>query len=201
MKPNTIYREYSIWAEEGKDLATGLFQVYPNKRQRKSIELLQPAKIEFDQEILAPDSAEVTGVFYEVQRPLESFTGTHTIVFTDDNAAQYSDEFVFVPFRLVNDFGSEISRSQLVLELEGLEEGEPLRVVVTDTSFSGNGINEIDTVRGGRLDLTKRVNEEIVNGPVILQLFKEVEQPLNSKPAGGRISITYSIKREFELKD
>ena len=196
-----IYREYSIWSEEGNEWATGLFQFFANRKERRSMELREPAHVAFDKNILVPDSAEVTGVFYEIQIPFDEFPGRHTIAYTDANKKEYEDHFEFTPFRVVNDLSEQVSRSNLVLKLEGLEEDDLVRVVATDTSLMGNGINEMDTVRNNQLDLRQRFEEEIVNGPVMLQLFKEEERPLESKPGGGKIAITYSIKREFELVD
>ena len=196
-----IYREYSIWSEEGDEWVTGLFQVFATRKERRSMELQEPAKLAFDGEALMPDSAEVTGVFYEVQKPMDGFAGKHTITYTDANEKQYTDDFLFIPFRVLNQLGPEVSRSQLVLELEGLEEEELIRVVAVDTSFESDGINEMDTVRNGRLDLRELFDREIVNGPVMLQLFREIERPLKSRPGGGRISITYSLKKEFNLTE
>lgn len=199
--PDAVFREYRVWAEEGGEWATGLFQFFVNRKEKSSFELAGPASVALDGEVLAPDSAAVTGVFYEVRKPLQGFEGKHTITYTDANKKVYKDEFLFRPFRMVNRLGQKVNRSGLLLELEGVEDEDLIRVVATDTSLEGSGINEIDTVRNGQIDLRQRFDEEIVNGPVLLQLFREQELPLESKPRGGKISITYSVKREFDLED
>ena len=89
----------------------------------------------------------------------------------------------------------------MVFEVEGLQDQDIVRVVITDTSFESEGVNEMDTVISQRLDLRKYL-PAISNGPVTLYLFKEEERSLKNKPSKrGTISITYSLKREFELKD
>ena len=57
----------------------------------------------------------------------------------------------------------------------------------------------MDTIQNNELDL-RRFLPAITNGPLVLQLFKEEERNL-SKGQSGKISITYGLKREFELKD
>jgi hypothetical protein len=42
----------------------------------------------------------------------------------------------------------------------------------------------------------------LTNGPINLQFYKEIERPLKSTTKeGGRLYISYGLKREFELKD
>ena len=87
----------------------------------------------------------VTGAYYEVQRPLVSFMGKHTINFTDLNNREYSEEFEFTPFSLEPDVPSTLNRGDLVFNFKGLDPVDYLSVVLTDTSFTSVDINDIDT--------------------------------------------------------
>jgi hypothetical protein len=59
----------------------------------------------------------------------------------------------------------------------------------------------MDTVHNNQLDLRKFLRG-ISNGPINLHLYKEEEKLLNKDSSGwGELSITYGLKREFELKD
>ena len=69
---------------------------------------------------------------------------------------------------------------------------------MTDTSLEGDGVNEVDSVVNGQLDLREFL-PAVANGPLILHLFKEEDRSL--KTQNGKISITYGLKKEFELKD
>jgi hypothetical protein len=67
-----------------------------------------------------------------MQKPAESFVGKHTITFTDFNKKVYSQEFEYKPFSLETEL-DDVSRGDLVFELEGLEKEDYLHVSATDT--------------------------------------------------------------------
>ena len=82
---------------------------------------------------------------------------------------------------------------------------EPLdyvRVLLTDTSFASDDINWIDTVKNGRVVISADDLRKVVNGPVHLELIKEIDKPVkNGTKEGGQFSFSYGLKREFVLKD
>ena len=95
-----------------------------------------------------------------------------------------------------------IQRNDFALELEGLEAKDYIRLLMTDTSFINNGINRVDAVTNGHMMITKDDLETLANGPVQLELIREYERQVkNDTGARGRLLITYSLKREFFLKD
>jgi hypothetical protein len=195
-----LYANYSIRGEEGKQFVTAFFQFFDDPVERALV-LREPAKVFLDDNLLSPDSAKETGGFYEIQLPIQDFTGTHSIRFIDAQNREHKEEFSFTPFRLIKEVNDSLNRKDMVFEVEGLQDQDLVRVVITDTSFEGEGVNEMDTVISQRLDLRKYL-PAISNGPVTLYLFKEEERSLKNKPSKrGTISITYSLKREFELKD
>ena len=75
-----LYANYSIRGEEGKEFVTAFFQFFDDPVERALV-LKEPAKVFLDDNLLSPDSAKETGGFYEMQIPIEDFTGTHTIRF------------------------------------------------------------------------------------------------------------------------
>ncbi len=197
-KEKSVYAKYSIWGEEGKEFVTVFLQFSEGPESIASA-LKPPAKVFLDNYLLTPDSAKESGGFYELQVPLKEFAGSHTIRFVDENNREFSENFSFTPFRVLNQFDEEVSRDEMIVRVEGLKEKEVLRVVMTDTSFEGEGLNELDTVVNSQLDLRKFL-PSVVNGPLVLHLFKEEDRSLNAAQ-NGKISITYGIKKEFELKD
>ena len=196
-----IYTSYTVWGEEDKEFVTVFFKFHFGGVNGPALTLEEPAKVYLDNYLLMPDSARESGTFYELQIPKEEFSGAHTIRFIDRNKKENKEEFSFKPFGLLHDLPDTLKRDNLVLRVNGLKEKDVLRVVMMDTSLKGEGVNEMDTVQNNRLDLRKFLTV-LVNGPITLHLYKEEERLLSQKPYGmGEISITYALKREFELKD
>ena len=75
-------------------------------------------------------------------------------------------------------------------------------MILTDTSFTSHDINDIDTVRNGRLTIRGDRLSALINGPIHLQFYREQILPLKRPTKeGGKFIITYGLKRNFELKD
>jgi len=202
VNPQNIYFDYKIWGEEGKDDITCLLRFHFSGQNGIALLLNEPSRVELDGEKIPPDSAKLSGVFYEIQKPLIDFIGKHTITFTGIDNKQYKEDFHFQPFVLKTGPSSIIERQDWVFHLEGLQPLDYIRVIVIDTSFASNGINEIDTVKNGTLVIQKEKLNNLVNGPVTMVLFKEEDQPIkNGTKRGGKLSITYVLKRQFELKE
>lgn len=202
VNPEAVFFDYSIRAEEGKDEVIVKLQYRMGGPNGTTLILDEPSEVEFDGEKLPLDSAKLTGAYYEVLKSLPDFTGKHTIVFTDLNKKQYKEEFEFTPFIIDPAVPASLNRGELVFELKGLDSVDYVRVVLTDTSFESDDINEIDTVRNGRLVISADRLSTLKNGPINLEFYKEIEKPVeNGTREGGKIFITYGLKREFELKD
>lgn len=202
VNPENIYFDYKIWGDEGKDNITCMLRFHFSGQNGIALLLDEPSRVELDGEEIPADSARLSGVFYEIQKPLNDFMGKHIITFTGIDNKQYKEEFLFQPFVLKIGPPSIITRHDWVFQLEGLKPIDYIRVIAIDTSFASNGINEIDTVKKGTLVIQKEKLNNLVNGPVTMQLFKEEEQPIkNGTKRGGKLSITYGLKRHFELKE
>jgi len=197
-----LYVNYRIWGEEGRENVNGLFQFKPFASSARTLTLEPPAGVQLDGKELQADSTPLTGAYYEVQQPLASFSGSHTIVFTDSSGKKHQETFEYQPFRLINTLPETLSRNGISLQLEGLNEGDSIRVVVVDTSFNTNGINELRAVTDGKVVISREQLNDVASGPITLQLIKEEERPVKNLPQkGGHISISYKLTRELELKD
>ena len=202
VNPDAIFFDYKIWAEEGREEVTVNLQYRMGGKNGTTLVLDEPSKVVFDGEQLKVDSAKVTGAYYEVQRSFASFPGKHTISFTDLNKKEYNEQFEFTPFTLEPNVPTTMNRDDLVFNFKGLDSVDYLHVVLTDTSFKSADINEMDTVRNGRLVISVNRLSALINGPINLQFYKEVEKPIKSSTKeGGKLFISYGLKREFELKD
>ena len=197
--PEAVYFDYRITGEEGNDNLTVLLQFREGGAGGEAVSL---GKVTLDGEILQPDSAKMSGVFYELHKPIAAFEGNHTILLKGMNDKEYKEEFNFQPVELITQLPDTIKREEMNLAFEGLEPEDYLRVLLTDTSFINDGINRVDTVNSGFLIINQSDLETLANGPVQLQFIKEFERPVkNGTKEGGRLRITYRIKREILLID
>jgi hypothetical protein len=95
-----------------------------------------------------------------------------------------------------------LNRGNLIFNFKGLDSITYLNVILTDTSFNSADINDVDTVKNGRLVISAERLSALINGPINLQFHREMEKPMkNSTKEGGKLYMHYGLKREFELKD
>jgi len=202
VNPDAVFFDYRIWADESREDVTVNLQYRMGGKNGTTLVLDEPSKVLFDGEQLQPDSAKVTGAYYEIQRPFSSFAGKHTITFTDLNKKEYKEEFEFIPFTLEPNVPAIMNRGDLVFTFKGLDSIDHLNVILTDTSFKSADINDIDSIKNGKLIISANRLSALINGPINLQFYKEVVRPLKSSTKeGGKLYISYGLKREFELKD
>ncbi|TMI85739.1 MAG: hypothetical protein E6H08_22080 [Bacteroidetes bacterium] len=200
VNPETIWFDYQISGEEGSNDMAVMLQFRFAGKNGTTLVLDGGSKVEFDGIAIKADSSKMTGAFYEVMKPVNEFAGKHSIVFTDINGKQYKEEFNFTPISLKTKIPDSLARQDLVFELDGLDHTDFVRVLLTDTAFTSEGINRVDTVKNGRVIISKEDLETVVNGPVQLELIKEYEKPVkNGTREGGHISINYGLKRSFKL--
>ena len=83
--------------------------------------LENPSKAELDGIAIQADSSKMNGAYYEVTKPVKDFTGQHSIVFTDMKGQQYKEEFNFQPINIKTSIPKVVKRSDLIIDLNGLE--------------------------------------------------------------------------------
>lgn len=195
-----IYSDYQIRAQENREAVTIRIQ-FRRGKNGSTLALKPPAKVELDGEALQPDSIGKIGFFYEVQKRLDEFTGSHTITFWSEKEEQQQQVFNFTPFTITA-LPSELKREDIILEINNLQDETPVHIILTDTSFNSNDINQIDTVRKGQIVLPKEKLNALKNGPVHLQLIHNNEQYVkDGARRTGQLTLSYSLQREFYLKD
>jgi hypothetical protein len=202
VKPEGIYFDYKIWGEEDNDNLTIRLQYRFGDKNGTTLTMEKPSKVELDGELIAADSTKMSGTFYEIHKPIEKFSGEHIIDFSDNNEKQYKEKFRFQPLKLNTLLPELVERGKILLEVDGLDGPGMVRLILTDTSFASEGINRLETVKNGQIIITEEDLENLVNGPIRMELIKEEERPVkNGTREGGRLSISYGLKREFILTD
>jgi hypothetical protein len=202
VNPEAIYFDYKIWGDEGNDNLTVRLQYRFGGKNGTTLTIENPAKVQLDDELIPVDSTKMTGAFYEIHKPINKFNGEHTIAFTDMNGKQYREKFRFQPLKLKTALPETLKRGKMLLEIDGLDCECFVRVILTDTSFTSEGINRMAMVKNGQIIITEEDLKNLVNGPIQLELIKEEERRLkNGTREGGGFSISYGLKREFILED
>jgi hypothetical protein len=202
VNPERIYFDYRIWGEEDNDYITVKLQFRFGGPTGTTMLLDEPAGVTFNGVQLKADSSLMTGAYYEVIMDADEFAGHHSIVYTDINKKKHKEEFSFYPVSLKKPISAELKRGALLFELDGLDSLDYVRVLMMNTETDSRGINQVDRVRNGKVIISKEQLEDLASGPVHLELYKEVERPVKqATEVGGKISITYGLKREFVLKD
>jgi hypothetical protein len=202
VNPESIYFDYRVWGDEQSADITVKLQYRFAGPNGTTLLLEDPSKAELDGIVIKADSSKMNGAYYEVTRPVKGFAGRHSIVFTDINGKKYKEEFSFKPISLKTTIPAVVKRGDLVIELEGLAPQDYVNVMLSDTASFSEGISRIDTVKNGRIIISKADLKSLVNGPIHFEISKEDEKWIkNRTKEGGKLSISYELKREFALKD
>jgi hypothetical protein len=196
-----LYFDYSITGEEDNENVTCVFQYKYGDEEGKAVNI-QPAEIELDGEPIETDSTKFSGFFYEMQKPIDSFAGKHIVAFITPDK-KYTNEFEFSPFTIQEELTEKIQRRPFIIHLKNFPSAEKsVRLILLDTAFESAGFNDKIPVVDGKINLDDYILSSVKKGPVILELYLEQEVPLKQRtPAGGKISITYGLKKELELTD
>src|SRR6476620_870230 len=150
--PNGIYYDYRISAEEGKDNVTVMLQYRYGGEDAPSFALEEPSNVSLDGITPKPDSAKLAGVFYELMKPIESFRGKHTIVFTDSREKEHKVRFSFETFSLVNEIPDQINKKPYTIQLANFPTVQTkIQLVMVDTSFATDDVNEELTIEKGEI--------------------------------------------------
>lgn len=196
-----LYFDYAITAEEDAGYATCVFQFKEGGPEGKAVNI-EPATVVLDGKKLETDSAKLSGFFYEVQKSIDSFSGKHSIVFTTPSDKKYKNEFEFSLFTLEKELPEKITSKSFSIHLKNFPSTEKtVRLLLLDTAFESSGFNDMVPVVNGKVTVNDSILRSVKKGPINLALYMEREMPLQEKTlAGGRIFITYGLKRQFELE-
>jgi hypothetical protein len=199
---DNLYFDYRITGEEDRDAVSCMLQFKWGGQEGGALALREPGSVALDGETLPRDSARLTGVYYEVEKPLESFAGKHEIVLTDHRKKQYREEFGFAPFGL-EELDEQIVRRPFVIKLKDFPaKATRVHLILVDTAFETNDVNEMLSIVNGELPVTEEMLRRLKSGPVSLEIYSEEERPLKQRSRmGGKIFIQYGLKREFQLTD
>jgi hypothetical protein len=202
INPEAVFFDYNIWGDEESGNIIIRLQYRRGWQEGSAIVLAQSARVELDGEPLVLDSSKMNGAWYEISKSAKEFSGRHLNKLTDENSNEYVEEFDFSLLTLRSEVPRVISRNDLAFGLNGLKQEDTIQVLLTDTAYYSRGIDRIDTVQNGLVRISRADLDNVRNGPVVIEFYKDEEWALTqTRKAGGRIFISYGLKRVFELKD
>lgn len=197
---STIYFDYNLTGYEDIEEVTLRLQYKFAGPNGTTLLLTDPSQVTLDGVVIKPDSTKMSGVYYEVIKPKDKFTGDHVIEFTDHNKKTYTEKFSYTPFGIQYNLPDTITTERLVINLTGLKPIDYVNVLLTDTVFTNSGVNRIDTVKNGELIITKADLDKLTKGPVYLDLQKEENLPVkNGTNEGGKFNKHFSARKAFLL--
>ncbi len=196
-----VYADYQVWAEEESGQVTIRLQLRQGNAEGPAFALPTPGQISLDGETLAADSTPLNGVYYETAKQVTDFAGEHTIAVQHPKGNQHEEQFTFRPFTLARELPAGIKKKPFAILLQGIEEDTgPLRLVMIDTDYESADVNEEVWPQKGQLNITKEHLANLTKGPVVLEIYQEVEKAIEgSRRYTGKLSLTYGLKREFQL--
>lgn len=199
--PDVVYFDYNIIGDEESNNITVKLQYRIGGPDGRTRFIPDGGKVEFDGEMVEADSSKMNGIWYEVIKPLNDFDGKHVIVFTGWGKT-YKEAFDFKAISLKKKVPAVINRKDLLFELGGLDTLDYIRVLLTDTAFYSRGIDRVDTIKDGRISISRRDLDNLKDGPVTIEFYRETAKELTETPdKGGRLAISYGLRRVFELRD
>lgn len=198
--PESIYYDYQVTGEEEKQDVVVMLQYRFGGKEGTTLIIDEPSKVLVDNEQLKTDSSGFSGAFYELIKPAKSFTGSHTILFIDKNKKEHRETFDYTPFSLAAELPDSLPRQPFSVKLNNFPITARVRLLLTDTSFSSTDINEKLRIDHGEVQITSQMLSTLKKGPVSLEIYSEEDRPVkNGSKEGGRMQITYGLKRQFQL--
>lgn len=200
-EPSAVFHDYQVSAEEGRADATVRLQFKEGDENGDAFALETPSRVLFDGAELPADSSRFSGPYYELIKPVDALRGRHTILFVDSKGGRHEMAFSFTPFSLSRELPEKLGKKPFVIHLADFPSAPTtLRVVMTDTSLHSAGVNEDVQVINSELRVDESLLDNLAAGPVTLEISREEVQPLENIPGQtGRLLLTYTIRRQFEL--
>lgn len=203
VNPETIYMDYNILYKEGGDSITCLLQFRFAGENGTTLVLSSPSKVSIDGKEIKADSSDFSGAYYERKFSAATFTGDHSIEFTDVNSKTRQEVFNFRRTRLASNILSVNKQTDLVLKFDNTDEHDIMEVNISDTSGATDDIKIKAKPFAGKLTINAAQLQSLSSGPCSISIYKSVAQLLQQPTTeGGRLVIDYIIKEaEIELQE
>lgn len=198
---NELYLDYRATGDEESGNVVVRLQYRLGGPEGDAVLPASPARVQWDGQVIRPDSSKLNGPYYEKIIPLNNFS-RHQVIFTSIDGKAFETPLDFPFFKLDKELPARIGRADLIIRVDGPEDLDQLQVLMTDTSFYGKGIDRVYPVKKGELYIPKTHLDALKRGPIYLELIREEDRILEQTPPGGGVlSLSYALKRELMLVD
>ena len=95
----------------------------------------------------------------------------------------------------------QISRKPFKIRINNPDTAiKQLQLVMVDTSFNSKDVNDDVAILNDEITISENMLNRLVNGPIILEIHSEkIHQLAKKTRKGGKVAMSYSLSREFEL--
>lgn len=201
---DNLFFHYDVQASgEGEEEVTVKVQFRLDDFNGAVVRPAIPLEVLFDGQPLASGDSRYTGAYYEIQLPRQGFEGRHQIVIQSEGSVLRKDSFYFQPFTLIG-FPDTLRRGEdLSLQLSGLGSADLVQLLLTDTAFTHDGLEQRLQLReNGDIRIPAAALSVLAPGPLQLLLTRETEEPIRAaRGPGGVLTSQYPLRRELFMAE
>ncbi|MFZ4771484.1 MAG: hypothetical protein ACOYLO_14975 [Ferruginibacter sp.] len=193
--PDTIYTSYTMAYSEGESLVNCTAQFRFAGPLGTTLVLNNPSNIQLDGHSIPIDSSSSRGAFYEFNKPMSTFTGSHTWSFTDIAGKTYEEPFMFEPVTLQSELPATIKTADLLLKFNGVNDNDSMSVTVIDTTKPDADNEQKYRISNGTVLLPAALFKNLKPGTLKLYCYLIRKKALQNCPKeGGLISEIHYLK-------
>ena len=193
--PHTSYTSYTMAYSEGESLVNCTAQFRFAGPLGTTLVLNNPSKVQIDAQTIPLDSSSSRGAFYELNKAMANFTGSHSWAFTDITGKTYEEPFVFEPVTLASELPATIKTADLLLKFNGVNDNDSMSVTVIDTTKPDADNEQKYSVSNGTVLLPAALFKNLKPGTLKLYCYLVRKKALQNCPKeGGLISEIHYLK-------
>ncbi len=193
--PDTIYTSYILAHSEGEAQVKCTAQFRFAGPLGTTLLLNDPSKVQLDGKTIPLDSSSSRGAFYELNKPVATFTGSHTWSFTDIAGKTYEEAFDFEPVTLESELPATVKTADLLLKFNAVNDNDSMSVTVIDTTKPDADNEQKYRISKGTVLLPAALFKNLKPGTLKLYCYLVRKKALQNCPKeGGLISEIHYLK-------
>jgi hypothetical protein len=191
VNPETIYQDLRLIYDGGDEVTCRAYLRFAGDKGTTLV-LGKNGKVMIDDQVLAVDSSDGSGAYYQARFNTRAFTGKHQWVYTDANGKEYRNNFVFDPLIIAPENGTVSRNAPITLSVSGLNNGMKLDVVADDTSDATASFDTTYVLQGSRVVIPASFTANQKSGPIRIRASSFRSTNLSqATPEGGHIVYNY----------
>ena len=193
--PDTIYTSYTIAHSEGEAVVNCSAQFRFAGPLGTTLILNNPSEVQLDGQTIPLDSSSSRGAFYELNKPIATFTGSHTWSFKDISGKKYEESFEFEPLSLQSELPAIVKDADLELKFNGVNDNDSMAITIIDTTKPDADNEQKYRISNRTVLLPASIFQNLKPGTLKLYCFLIRKKSLQNCPKeGGLISEIHYLK-------